>query len=254
MTIDTAPDSADRSAHDDLSTYTHRQVIGYLGMSLPLMVWFIAGVRPADDARNIWHPLTSISGYYHTSGVVAFVGVLAGLSIYLLTYKGFDNQHGKWDRRAAWTAGVCSALVALFPTQAPGSGPHWLQPWVYRTHYGSAAVLFSSFAFFSLYLFTKSSGAPDRDKRRRNRVYYGCGIAIVVSIAWIIVLKVGDLLSSRATGMARDSSIFWPETIALVAFAVSWLTKGRAVRGLKAKAATIAQGVRTGVRHLSGAR
>jgi hypothetical protein len=216
-------------------------------MSLPLMVWFIAGVRPADTETHRWHALSSISGYYHTSGVVAFVGVLAALAVYLLTYRGFDNEHGKWDRWAARTAGVCAALVALFPTDV-ASPPHWLYPWVSKTHYLSAALLFSCFAFFSLYLFTRSKGVPDDGKRKRNRLYVGYGIAIVACLLWIVIVKVIDLRHKT------ESSIFWPETFALIAFALSWLTKGRADQPIKGAAKKVAHGVQSGFRQLSGAK
>jgi hypothetical protein len=48
-------------------------------------------------------------------------------------------------------------------------------------------------------------------------VYLFCGVVIVASIIWAGVAG----LNGRA--------IFWPESIALVAFAVSWLVKGYAL-------------------------
>ena len=83
--------------------------------------------------------------------------------------------------------------------------------------YASAIVLFAMFAVFSLWLFrlTGSGDQPPADKRNRNRVYLACGIAIVVSIAW-----------AGVAGMSKKP-ILVPESIAIVAFAVSWLVKGR---------------------------
>jgi hypothetical protein len=51
--------------------------------------------------------------------VSLFVGILAALSVYLLTYQGYANESQKWDRLAAVTAGVSAGVVALFPTSPP---------------------------------------------------------------------------------------------------------------------------------------
>jgi hypothetical protein len=214
-----ATDLTGPSAFDDRSSYLHRQTIGALGAALPFLVWLIAGLRPADFSVGRWRLHDSISAYYHTSGVVAFVGVLSALSVRLLTYQGFGNGHGTQDRFTARLAGICAALVAFFPT-AVKDGPRWLKPWVSNTHYVAATVLFGCFMFISLFLFTKSGTPhPTRRKQRRNAVYRVCGIAIGTCLAWIAGLK----LFRRG-----EVSIFWPEALALWFFAFSWLTKGRA--------------------------
>src|SRR5437879_5618907 len=102
------------SAADDLSTYLHRQCIGFLGALLPVMVWLVAGLRPANGLASPWRLLNSISAYYYTSGVLAFVGVLVALAVFLLTYRGYDNAHGAQDRLTGWLAGVAAASVAAF--------------------------------------------------------------------------------------------------------------------------------------------
>ena len=43
-----------------------------------------------------------------------------------------------------------------------------------------------------------------------------CGVVMIVSVVW------------AAVALNAGQSIFLPEAIALVAFAISWLTKGRA--------------------------
>src|SRR5687767_2818658 len=140
------------------------------------------------------------------------------------------------DRIAAIIAGVAALGVALFPTRAPDgfADAAW---WTERTgviHYVSAIVLFSMFAVFSLWLF-RLTGSPDQsaaDKRKRNVVYLVCGIVIVVSIAW-----------AGVAGMDKQS-ILVPESIALVAFAVSWLAKGRAVKSIVDTARSIGSKVK----------
>jgi hypothetical protein len=126
---------------------------------------------------------------------------------------------------AAWIAGVAALLVAFFPTKAPDGFATlaWWEPWVGILHHVGAIALFSMFAVFALWLFRKTApGETDipRDKKLRNRIYLSCGIAIVLAMAW--------------AGLAGffGEPIFWPESVALVAFSVSWLVKGYAHRTL----------------------
>jgi hypothetical protein len=80
-------------------------------------------------------------------------------------------------------------------------------------------VLFGAFIFFALVLFPKSSKTNEQlplGKRVRNAVYRLCGMTMAGCIVW----------AGLRTQTKQD--IFWLETIALWAFALSWLVKGRA--------------------------
>ena len=59
-------------------------------------------------------------------------------------------------------------------------------------------------------------GRGDRplEKRRRDDICLACGIVMIVSVLW------------AASSVVTHAAIFWPESIAIIAFAVSWLTKG----------------------------
>jgi succinate dehydrogenase/fumarate reductase cytochrome b subunit len=208
---------------DDDSSYPHRQLIGYVGLLLPLLVWLVAGLRPINELPR-WRTLHSISAYYYTGAVVIFAGGLVAMALFLFSYKGYANEYGLADRVAAIIAGCAAILAAYFPTGAP-AGPlkpfWWTQPmeWI---HHIAAVILFSSFIFFALVQFPKSkpgTATVDRYKPVRNAIYRICGWAIVICMLWIIIVAV-----FRGT----DASIFLPETIALEAFAISWLVKGRA--------------------------
>lgn len=212
---------------DDRSDNAHRQLIGYIGLALPLILWVIAGWRPTGLSAR-WRPMDSISAYYYSGAVAAFVGLLVALALFLITYRGFDNKYGWVDRLAARIAGCAALLVAFFPTSAPDGFPKlpWWTPSNRAVHYIAAIVLFSMFALFCLWLFRlTASDPPPPDKRRRNGIYVVCGIVILISMTW--------------AGVAgwKERPIFWPESLALIAFAVSWLVKGRAPR-------TIANAVR----------
>jgi len=204
---------------DDLSTYLHRQLIGYLGASLPFLIWWIAGNRPTPGLDHPWQPLPSISAYYYTSGIVAFVGVLSALAAFLITYRGYQNPWGWQDRLAGTIAALSAIMVACFPTDPPAgiTAPSW---WTHGTgefHNAVAAILFGSFIYFSLFLFTRSgSRVLPPAKRARNGVYIGCGTAMTVCVVWAWF------------AYRRGRSIFWAEALALECFALSWLVKGRA--------------------------
>jgi succinate dehydrogenase/fumarate reductase cytochrome b subunit len=213
------PPTAKPSAPDDLSGRSHRQLIGVLGLALPIVLVVIAGIRPNDEATR-WILQDSISAYYYTSAIAAFVGLLVALALFLLTYRGYANKYQWADRAAAVTAGVAALGVAFFPTTAPLPTLQlpWWTPTFRIVHYAFAVVLFTMFAVFSLWLFRLTTGGREkpRDKRLRNAFYLGCGIVIVASMVWAGVAG------------AKGSPIFAPESLALVAFAASWLVKGEA--------------------------
>ena len=202
---------------DDLSGRAHRQVIGYLGLALPILLVQAARLRPNAPADQ-WTG-DSISAYYWTGAVALFAGLLAALSLFLLTYRGYANDYNKYDRGAAIIAGIAAAIVALFPTTPPtGIRPVWWHDWINGVHMTAAMTLFSMFAVFSLWLFRKTAPEvpPSADKDLRNTIYVVCGIGILASMAGAVV--------ARRLGV----SIFWPESFALGFFAISWLVKGRA--------------------------
>lgn len=77
---------------DDQSSNAHRQLIGLLGLMLPPLVYLIAGLRPTQGLPS-WQLLSSISAYYYTGAVAAFVGILIALAVFLFTYSGYDNEY-----------------------------------------------------------------------------------------------------------------------------------------------------------------
>lgn len=207
---------------DDRSTYGHRMLVGFSGLLLVPVLYALAGWRAEHDLHGP-QPFDSISCYYHSGGVAAFVGIIVALSYFLFTYRGYGNTDQWLDLVASYIAAFAALGVVLFPC-TPTNGfvaPGWWYPWMGRMHNYSATVLFCSFAFFSLYLFTRGT-STDTASRRRRTVYYICGALIIAALVWAWMQG------------HRDRSIFWPETVALLAFATSWLVKGRAGGTVKA--------------------
>ena len=208
---------------DDLSTHRHRVIIGVLGAALPALVGVVGWLRPVDPTLAV--PMDSISAYYYSGAVAIFTGILACLTVYFVTYDGYNNADRWKDRAAALTAAVGATCVALFPTYAPTKLLElpWWSKGLAVVHLLAAGALFGAFIFFALFLFPKTSrktgnkGDPlDADKRRRNLIYRACGVVMLVCVVWAGI---------RAT---FRQPIFWLEAIALEAFALSWLVKGRA--------------------------
>jgi hypothetical protein len=210
---DVAPDPA----AENLSQQAHRRLIGILGLLLPFLLYIFAGFRPTTPLPA-WRLLDSISAYYYTGGVAVFVGVLFALALFLLTYPGYKGVIA--DRVLGIVGGTAAILVALFPTKAPpGVSPlSWWTPQMAVIHYASAVVLFSSFILFAIWLFRKSNvprrGDRPLDKRWRDNVCLLCGIVMIISVL------------VAASSLLTHWHIFWPESIAIGAFAISWLTKG----------------------------
>lgn len=206
---------------DDLSSHRHRQLIGYIGLTMPFLLYVIAGWRHVEGLSR-WKLLSSISAYYYTGAVAAFAGVLVALALFLFSYRGYDNPDRRLDRIAAITAGIAAIGVTFFPTRAPENLPalSWWTPIIGVIHFVSATVLFGSFIFFSLVLFRKSNvkqrGSRPLEKRLRNIIFVICGLAMAACIVW------------AAIALVSGGPIFWPEALALEFFAISWLAKGRA--------------------------
>lgn len=203
----------------NLPQRTHRRLIGILGFLLPGLMYLVAGLRQTEGLLP-WRLLPSVSAYYYTGAVGIFIGVLFALALFLFSYPGYEGD--KADRVLGKIAGVAALGVALFPTGAPvgTTEPMWWSDAIRVIHYISTIVLFGAFILFSVWLFRKSRYKDRRDrpveKRRRDTVCLLCGIAMGVSVLW------------AGSSLFTEAPIFWPEAIAIMAFAISWLVKGEA--------------------------
>jgi hypothetical protein len=213
--------SAERSTTPELISFlTLRRAVGILGLALPFAL--VLGSMAVDQC-GIIQP--SISHYYYTNMREIFVGVLCAVSLFLFSYKG----HSKLDSWSSNLAGFFCLGVALFPTgKANFPCQHdvvsfitWEhQNWI---HLGCAACFFITLAFISIFLFTKSDqpkASYGIQKKKRNHVYVGCGLAMIASLLIILIYFLAD-------GDESSQVVFTFETTALLAFGTSWLTKGK---------------------------
>ncbi len=198
--------------------------LGFVGFFLPIIL--VVGTWSLTDCTQLQ---PSISHYYYTIMGNYFVGSLCAVAMFLFFYKGVDKQDGIVANFAA----VFALLVAFFPTN-PSTDSICEYISINKitslnvVHYSAAALLFASFAYFSIFLFTKTDPTKPMTKHKkiRNRIYVTCGIIIIVCIALIAVYNfVGNL----ETIFAKYKPTLVLESIALFAFGTSWITKGEMI-------------------------
>ena len=189
-----------------VSYLTLRRLIGLIGVALPIVLALFGFVFCGCLELQ-----PSISDYYHQRTRDLFVGSLCTIGWFLFTYRGYDRR----DEIAGNLACLFALGVAFFPNRGGAA-------WEGTVHYASAAALFGVLAYFSICLFTRSSGTRTREKLIRNRIYRTCGVAILACMAAIGLCS--WLL--KETVLAELKPVFWLEAVALWAFGFSWFIKG----------------------------
>jgi len=193
----------------EVHTYSYlalRKTVGWIGILMPFVL--LLG-NLLIFGGTVFQP--SISLYYHTPMRDILVGALCAVALFLFFYSGYN----KWDNYAGTIAGFFAIIVAWFPASPPGVGGI-----INAIHFGAAGGFFITLSAFSLLLFTKKSDNPTPQKLKRNTIYIICGIVMLASmLAMLIYFTI-------AGSSGTSSFVFWAETIALIAFGISWLTKG----------------------------
>jgi hypothetical protein len=209
-----------------LSYLTVRKIIGILGLLFPLIL--VLGSFILGHCHSIQQ---SISNYYHTNMRDVFVGYVCTLSIFLLSYKGYDLT----DRIVSALAGIFGLVVALFPTSLKLNPDNSLldcniwcniqrHNWIGQLHLISAGLFILCLCYFSLFLFTKGETTPSPQKIIRNKIYKTAGYIMLGCIILLIIFFI--LPDNIYAVLLIFKPVFWLETIAFVAFGFSWLVKG----------------------------
>ena len=193
-----------------------RNLCGLLGIILPWLALFSAGIAPHPGDEWWW----SISATYYQSP--ALVGVLVPACIVLMSYIGYDTT----DNLLTTAAGLLGLGIVLFPCkvswipdgtpvgffQVPMETSHIL-------HTICAALFFIVIACNSIFQFTKSGPVMTERKKLRNRIYRFCGYGMFVMEAAVVV--------ARLLG-APGYFIMFVEIVLLLLFGIAWLVKGEA--------------------------
>ncbi len=200
-----------------LNYFILRRAIGAAGFLLPVGLFVFGFVQKWDDQPG------TISEYYHTPARDIFVGLMTCIAAFLYCYTGYDRV----DNFMTNAAGLAAIGVAFFPADTD-SGP---RSTVGTIHLICAGIFFFSLAVISIWLFRKSGGQaePTSQKKKRNAVHLLCGLTILVCLAAILVWLSQDGKPSIAAINHSYRPVFWIESLAVWAFALSWMVKGQAI-------------------------
>ncbi|MBI9054375.1 MAG: hypothetical protein JEY96_11195 [Bacteroidales bacterium] len=197
-----------------ISYNTLRIAVGILGILLPILL--VIGVFILDNQPQ---PLNSISSYGHTKMGNGFVGIMCAVSLFMFSYLGHDFK----DNLLGHLAGIFALGIAFFPNNVQDP-----LTTINIIHLSSALCFFTVLILFSLWLFPKTNQeVMSAEKKNRNRVYKICGYTMIVCIAFIIIYMA--LLINTFPNHGIFQPVFWLESFALLAFGISWITKGQVI-------------------------
>lgn len=220
-----------------------RQGIGLLGLILPTVLLIYARQDPINRQPTM-------SDFYYTAMGDVFVGIVIAIGVFLITYKGYSERPARFrlgDFEMSLIAGTAAIFVALFPTPFELGANLCLQTLTDQVaacsiepettiltgllfvagpiHFLSAGIFFVCLAYFCLVLFPMG-GKRMVDGRAawsfEHIVYWAAGWTILACILAIALLFGFGLEAPKEAG-----AVFWAEAIAVYAFAVAWLVKGR---------------------------
>jgi len=208
-----------------ISYMTLRKLLGILGILMPFILIF--GEILLGGCEDI---LGSLSAYYHTVMRNGFVAILSVIAIFLFTYKGYEKDN-IWTNLAA----IFALGVAFFPTYMDITDcmitPTKSSKIIGDIHLVFAGLLFVTLAFISIKLFTKGKkneqGEFDAQKQKRNRIYVACGVIMLLCMVLIVLYSL--VLKPKFPKLVNLKPIFFLESIALIAFGISWLVKGQMI-------------------------
>ena len=202
-----------------VSYLTMRRLIGVIGIALPIIM-VLGGF-----IQNGFVILDSISNYYYTNMRDFFVGMIFAISLFLISYTGYE----KIDNIVGNISGIFALGIIMFPASKyigrdVNVGIFLVNDTVSGyIHLVFSALFFILLAFNSIFLFTKHGPGPITiQKRHRNIIYQVCGIVMIFSMLCIITYT--SFFKNTIAWKAHPVLIL--ESIALLAFGISWLVKG----------------------------
>jgi len=182
-----------------------RKAVGFIGILFPFALMlgnhFVFG---GDFAMR------SISRYYHTDMRNVFVAALCAIALFMFFYSGY----GRRERWAGVFAGFLTIGVAFFPTTLEGPANI-----IGIAHYMCAISLFLLLAWISIFHFPRK--LPGQVWRTTDSVQVACGLVMTASVVSVVLYH----SVIRVEGV-ETPFVFVAETVALVAFGLSWLTEG----------------------------
>jgi len=200
-----------------------RRAIGFLGISLPILLIILSLIPFFKTPVQ-----SSISNYYYSNLREIFTGILCAVGLFLIRYTGFkSSSFWRNDNLLTNIAGYMAFGIAFFPTN-PSSWPgkmYTIIPldlnFLGYIHYGFAAIFFLILSLISINVFTIGQKVENRIPESafdENHIYRICGYLILLFIILIPIFSVLKIF--------YYSTLLF-EALALSAFGISWLIKGR---------------------------
>jgi hypothetical protein len=153
--------------------------------------------------------LPTVSQYYHSPMRDVFVGGLITMAFFMFFYSGY----GKVDRIFGILAGVLTLGVVFFPTSATATSSDG------QFHGFFAISLFVVLAAISIFDFPRKR--PGMKKGKTDTLQVICGLVMLGC-----VIAVCLYYASRGFAKSEGYLVFILESIALIAFGISWFTEG----------------------------
>ena len=192
-----------------------RNLCGLLGILLPWIALFSAGIRLNKPAPSWWY---SISATYYQCD--ALVGVLVPACIVMMSYIGYDRR----DNIITTLTGLFGLGIVLFPCKVEwipdGSPVGFFQLPIEFSHmlHSSCAVLFFLCAAINMLCqFTRHGDTMTDRKKVRNTIYRICGwgtIGLLAILVGLVLLGVPGWV------------VMVIEILLLQFFGFAWLVKG----------------------------
>jgi hypothetical protein len=205
--------------NDETSSFKNLYyLVGILGFSLPFLC--LLGLLITSTPLQ-----PSISHCYYTNVQDVFIGIMIGVSMFLITYSGYQLI----DDVITNAAGAVGIGLALCPClKEIGTSNHvgyfYLDPNVSDViHVICASLFFLLLAINSFFLFTKTKDKNNMTKEKiaRNTIYKICGIVMFGLMVLLVIIKI-----IMGTNFDKYPIAFTIESLMLFAFSFSWLVKG----------------------------
>lgn len=199
-----------------IDTVRLRKACGWLGMLLPIIVLVLCLVFQCVPGHMF--PDSISQTYYFAPTITPFMIILGAASILLMCYRGYERI----DDIINTLTGIAGLCICLFPCSnsylkleayvGTFQIPMEISGWIHNI---SAVLFFGLLAYNVIFLFTKSSGEMTKNKKKRNIVYYVCGIGMAIALVGIIFVNLFKVYAGT-----------WAvEAIALFFFGIAFLTK-----------------------------
>jgi hypothetical protein len=188
-----------------LSYRNMRAIIGYVGLTLPVVL-LLAG---AVDG----HIESSLSAYYYTKVGNVFTGALCVIGIFLLAYRLTS-----WaiDNIATSLAGISALGVAFFHAAPKNATLSQLR--LADVHLTCAAALFILLGAISLFIFPRDV-LPNQEWRANWYMALG-------ALIWLSIILMPTLNWLARSFYDSNHVFFILETVCVMAFSVSFILKG----------------------------